>query len=95
MKRELPEKILTRTVSFDNSNLLISICKTYKFYDIIVECRSSKTLRKLNKILKINSSVIRDGIFGKPILVVNTSDSEKDSKYVLEELIKEIESWTS
>lgn len=66
-------------------DVILSICKTSYFYDIIIE----GSLEKLNSIksqLDIDSDIIEDGVYGNPILVLDTCDSEEDANHIFNEI---------
>ena len=81
-EREIPEKL--KTVAFND--FTISITKTTLFYDMIAEGTVDK-LKRIKKKLGLNSDIIKDGIYGNPLIVIDTYDEEGD----VYEYFKEIE----
>ena len=82
-----PKKIKTKVIKIDYQHTLyLSICKTIYFYDIVLECENYYYLKNIvKKIKKISSSlssfkVIKKGVFGKPIVVLDTFTSKRAAK---------------
>ena len=93
-KRKLPEKLLTKHVKIGSHDLEISICKLYLIHDLIIECDDRDFLDilvsnyKTTSGIDLTSSVVRDGIYGKPILVFDTSDEYDYLKERMDSLIE-------
>lgn len=65
------------------NNLILSICKTTYFYDVIAEAKP-EVLEKIKQVLVIESDILYKGIFGESILVIDTCEDEKDAEELFE-----------
>lgn len=66
------------------NDMVLSLCKTTYFYDIIIE-GDINTLKKIKEKFKSESTIIEDGIYGNSILVLDTCDTEEDANILFKE----------
>ena len=87
------KKIRTELVQ---EKIEVSICKTPIFFDIVAE-GDEADLWKLKKGLEWETQVLKEGIFGGPLIVIDTCDDFSSAKEIfrnaLREINKEIKKW--
>jgi len=69
---------------------IISLCKTEYMYDIIAESDKKKILKILKSNYGSDSKIVKDGIFGMPLLVLDTFTDFKDAKEIFFNIEKHI-----
>ena len=78
---DAPKKLKTKVVS----GISYSLCSTYLFYDLIAE-GSISNLRSVKRKYKIDSVIIKHGIWGSPIVVLHTSEELSDLEEEFEKI---------
>ena len=85
MKKK-PKKLKTEIVK---EIFEITICKTDFFFDVIAEGKSDD-LNRLRQVLKLETDVLEKGVFGKPVIVLDTADDFVSAKHLMKEEIRRI-----
>ncbi len=75
------------------NNFILSIGKTTYLYDVLIETRDIKELEKIKKYLEANGEIIEEGIYGNPLLVLDTCESENDARYLFTQYIEKIRNY--
>ena len=83
-------------VELVRNRINVSITRTTYFFDVIAEGEISD-LKLLKKKLKLDTMVIEKGIFGKPMIVLDTCDDFSSAKHLMRDYIwkinTEIKEW--
>ena len=85
MKEERAIKVKSEQIG----EITLSICKSYILWDVVAEGKV-KDLKKLKRKLGLDSKIFKEGVFGEPIIVVDTADSKKDIEYLFKETKKRL-----
>ena len=87
------KKIRTELVQ---EKIEVSICKGDYYFDVVAEGDES-ILWKLKKELEWETQVLKEGIFGRPLIVIDTCDDFSSAKTIFRDAIwkinKEIKKW--
>lgn len=79
---------LVKSFSKTVDGVVFSICRAQVFYDVVAECSDIDSLEKVKKLCNSDSDVIRDGVFGSPIVVLDTCDSYDDAFHIFTVIIE-------
>ena len=91
--KEKSKKIRTELVK---DEIEVSVCKTTYFFDVIAEGEEN-LLWKLKKGFELDTQVLKKGVFGKSLIVVDTCDDFTTAKTIFRDTIfkinKEFKKW--
>lgn len=87
------KKIRTELVQ---EKIEVSICKAIYLFDIVAE-GDEADLWRLKKGLELETQVLKEGVFGGPLIVIDTCDDFSSAKTIFRDAIwkinKEIKKW--